>query len=143
MRAEALVEDDRIDGVSERSKTTTEVENIWGRRQRLQRRDYGTEELVTTTEASADEDAPEDSKKTTEALVEEAEKTTNLSEHLGRWRRRCVYGPRELMTTTAMLAEEDGTEDSVMTMEGVGGGRGIYDASEGFETTTEAARIWG
>ena len=38
-----------------------EAAKIWGRRQRLRRYDDGLEELATTTEASAEEDDPEDS----------------------------------------------------------------------------------
>ena len=39
-----------IDDTSEVSETTKEATRIWGRRQRLRRRDYESEELVTTKE---------------------------------------------------------------------------------------------
>ena len=57
-----------------------------------------------------------ESKTTTEALAEDAEETTRLRERLRQRRRRCVYGPRELTTTTAVSAEEDGPEDSATMM---------------------------
>ena len=70
---------------------------------------------------------PEASAKDLEGmLLEEAEDTTRLSERLQQWRRRCVYGPRELTTTAAAAAaaaavaaaaEKDGPEDSEKTME--------------------------
>ena len=55
------------------------------------------------TEASEEEDNPEDLKTTTtEALAEEAEETTRLGECI-QWRRRwCVYRPGELTTTTVV-----------------------------------------
>ena len=49
---------------------------------RLMRRDDGPEELVTTTEASAEKDGPEVSMMKTKASIEEAEDTTHLSELL-------------------------------------------------------------
>ena len=55
---------------------------IWGRQQRLRRRDDGPEELATTMEASAEEDDPEVSTMITEASAEGAEETTRPSERL-------------------------------------------------------------
>ena len=52
-----------------------------------------------------EKDEPEVSMTTTEASIEEVENTTHLSERLRRQRRRCVYGQRVLMTTTAASAE--------------------------------------
>ena len=72
---------------------------------RLMRRDDRPEELVTTTEASAEEDKPKVSTTTTDSSLEEAEYKTRLSERLRRWRRRCVYGIRVLTTTMAALEE--------------------------------------
>ena len=57
------------------------------------------------TEVLAEEDEPEVLTMITEASIEEAENTMRLSESLRRRRRRCVYGQRVLMTTTAALAE--------------------------------------
>ena len=45
-------------------------------------RDYGPEELATTTEVSEEEDDPELLTTTTEASIEEAEDTTLPSERL-------------------------------------------------------------
>ena len=46
--------------VYERSETTTEAARIQGRRRRLGRFNDGLEELATMTDASAEEDDPED-----------------------------------------------------------------------------------
>ena len=54
----------------------------------LLRCDDGTEELATTTEASAEEDDPDVLTTTTEASIEEVEDTTRLSKRLRRQRRR-------------------------------------------------------
>ena len=70
---------------------------------------------------------------TTEASTEETEETTRLSEGLRQRRPRCVYGPREWTTTMATSAQELSNNNR-----GVSGGRGIDDASELPETTTEA-----
>ena len=82
-----------------------EGSEIRGRRWKLLRRDYGPEELATTTETSAKEDDPEVSTTTTEASIKEGEDTMRLSEHLRRRRRRCVYGIRVLTMATAASAE--------------------------------------
>ena len=68
-------------------------------------RNDGPEELVTTTEVSAEEDEPEVLMTTTEASIEEAEDIMLPSERLRRRRRRCIYGLRVLMMTTAASAE--------------------------------------
>ena len=91
--------------MSKRSKKTTEAERVWGRRQRLRRCNDEPDELVTTTEALAEEDEPKVSTTTTEDLTEEAEETTRPSERLRRQRQRCVYGFRVLMTTAEALEE--------------------------------------
>ena len=50
-----------------------------------------------------------------EALAEEVEDKTLPGERL-LWRmRQCIYGPRELKTTTSASAEEDGPEHSETT----------------------------
>ena len=67
---------------------------------------------MTTTVESVEEDGPEDSETTMEASAEESEDTTHLSERLQWRRRRCVYGPRELMKTKVASAEEDGPKES-------------------------------
>ena len=74
--------------------------SIHRRKRRLQRRDDGPDEFSTMTEESEEEDDPEDLTTTTEASAEETEEMTRPSERLQQWRRRCVYGPRELTTTT-------------------------------------------
>ena len=92
--------------------------------------------MATTTEASSEEDDPKDSTTTAETYAEEVEETTRLSERLRRRRRRCIYRPRELTTKTAASARGLSDDDG-----GVGGVRGIDDASEGLEMTTEAAGV--
>ena len=57
------------------------------------------------TEASAEKYDPDDLKTTAEASTEEAEVTTRQRERLERWRRQCVYGTVELMTTRLTSAE--------------------------------------
>ena len=64
-----------------------EAEIIRVKRRRIRRREDRTEELATMTEVFAEEDEPEDSTRTTDASVEEAEETTCPIEHI---RRRCV-----------------------------------------------------
>ena len=96
--------------------TTTEAGRIWGQQQRLRRCDDGPEELETTTGALVEKDEPEDLMTTMDASAEEVEETTRLREHLQWLRRWCVYGPRELTTTTVAFVEEDGPEYSAMTM---------------------------
>ena len=78
---------------------------IQGRRQRLGRRDNGTEELVTTTETLTEEDKPKVLTTTTDALAKEVEETTRQSERLQQQRHRCVYGLSVLMITTASSTE--------------------------------------
>ena len=56
--------------------------DIQGRQRRLRRRNYGPEELATTTEALAEEDEHEVLTTTTEASAEEAEETACPSESL-------------------------------------------------------------
>ena len=90
---------------------------IWGRRRRLRCCNDGPKELATTTEASTEEDEPEVSTKTTEASDEEEEETTHPSERLQWQWRRFIYGIRLLMTTTALLTDYDGHEESVTTTE--------------------------
>ena len=58
-----------------------------------------------TMEAFAEEDEPEISTTTTEALSEEAEDTTCPSESLQRRRRQCVYGLMIFATMTTASAE--------------------------------------
>ena len=72
----------------------TEAASIWGQQRELWRWYFGPDELVTTTEASAEIDDPEKSATTTETSEEEAEETTHLKERLQHRRQRCVYGPR-------------------------------------------------
>ena len=62
------------------------------------------EELATMMEALAEEDDPKDLMTMTEASAEEAEEMTGPSERLQQQRRRCVYRPRELITTTTTSA---------------------------------------
>ena len=107
---------------------------FWGQRRSLQRRNDGIKELATTMEASEEEDEPEELTTTTEALAEESEEATRPSESLQRRRRWCVYGPRELTTTTAASARGLSDNDK-----GISSGRRIHDAPEGLETTPEAA----
>ena len=83
----------------------------------MRRRNDGPEELAKMTELLAEEDYIKDSTTTTEASTEEAEETTRPSECLQRQICRCVYGPREMMTTTLALAEENGPDDSATTTE--------------------------
>ena len=61
-----------IDNASEGLETTAEASRIQGRQPRLRRRDDGTEELATTTEALSEEDGPEVLMTTTEASTGEA-----------------------------------------------------------------------
>ena len=77
-----------------------EAARIQGQGRKLRRHDDGPEESVTAMEASSDRDDPEDSMTTTEASAEEEEETTRLIERLRKQRRRYVYRPRELTTTT-------------------------------------------
>ena len=97
--------------------TTTEAARICEQQRRMRRRDDGPGELVRMTEALAEEDEPKDLTMTTKALAEEAEETARLSERLQQWRRRCVYGSRELTTTTVLSVKENGPEDSETTTE--------------------------
>ena len=78
---------------------------IWGRQQRLRRRDDRPGELATTSEALTEEDETKDLTTTTEASVEEEEETMRPSELLRRWTCRCVYGLRLFMTTMALWIE--------------------------------------
>ena len=84
-------------------------------------------------EALSEEDEPEDSTATTEASAEEVEETTCPSERLRQWSRWCVYGTRELTTTTAALDQGLRNNDR-----GIVGGLGIDDAYEVLETTMDA-----
>ena len=77
----------RIHNASEVLEKTTEASRIQGQLQRLWRRDDRPEELVTTTEASTEEDETKVSMTRTEVLAEEAEESTRLCVRLRRQRR--------------------------------------------------------
>ena len=64
-----------IDDASDRLETKMEAARIIGRQQRLRRRDDRPHELVTTTEALAEEYDPEDFTMIMEASAKEAGKT--------------------------------------------------------------------
>ena len=118
--------------MSEISETTTEAARIWGQKRRLWRCNDKPEKLATMTEALVEKYDPEESTKMTKALAEEGEETTRLKECLRRQRRWRVYGPMVLTTATVASTEEYVPAELAKTME-------IDDASEGLETTTEAA----
>ena len=67
-----------IDNTPEVSETTTGAVRIQVQRRRLRHRDDGSEELVTTAEASAEKDEPKYLTTTTEVSAEEVEETMCL-----------------------------------------------------------------